>query len=740
MGERRLKLKAQFADKAIVRRTPRGDRDDVMITQGQVSYIFRGKEMTFDFYPVQPLERLGLSMRGVRKVIGDGYRFTFTMTPSEDIVLKSVSIDIAMDVNQHGRIFANGFQSWTESREYGFREKMPRLKWPATVYGSLVGERAFHRAPSGPGLFHSWTYSFTRSADGNIVLYGSVSERPGYTLFEFHTTTGLLRVKRECEGLTIGEEYTALDIVVLPGREDEVFDAYFREMGGALKVSDRSSPAPAWGWSGSRNHHTDISEPVVLANLAELKKRDIPLDYFIVEDGWQKETGDWLTPCSQFPNGMEKIARAAREAGYKPGLWIAPFVCSRWSQAFRRHRDWLLKDEDQRPVSAGWNGKWGGPYYALDVYNPGFRDYLKQVFATVLDEWGFDLVKVDLLYAAGLRPRERKTRGQVMCDAVEFVRDLVGDKVSLAGGVPLGAAFDNVDYCGINNNVSLRWEDGLRRALGYRERSSTVNAVTSMIGRRHLNGRAFGAAGGAFILGAANPNMTSEQRKTLFMLNLILSDIAFTSDNPAEYSASLLSTFRSAFPLKRKKILSVESRRGAWTVRFEIEGRQYLLLANLASKAAEFRVDPGLYFDPDLRGFFKYEAVSGVRPYASRCLLHVPRDEWTVAGSTGHIFPGCETLPPLVEDGTAQLDLHPQARYEAEVFLRVPGSVTTCVVNGRRLKTESAYDMAFVRIRLSPRPSYAGEQTPKPAVNPRAGVAPASERTATSCRHLLPQM
>ncbi len=550
--------------------------------------------------------------------------------------------------------------------------------------------------------FHSWTYTYVKSADGNIVLYGSVSERPGYTLFEVDGTTGAMRISRECEGLKLREEYTALDIVVLPGREDEVFDAYSREIADCQPATGRAYHGPISGWSGSRSRSGDISEPIVLANLNEIKKREIPLDFFLIEDGWQGATGDWIEPSSQFPDGMKKIALAAKEAGYRPGLWIAPYVCSRWSQLFRRHHDWLLKDKDMRPVKAGWNGGWGGAFYALDTYHPGLRDYLRQTFATILDDWGFDFVKADFLYAAGLLPREHRTRGQVMCDSVEYLRELAGDKVWIAGGVPLGAAFHSANYCAEGGETSLRWEDGLRRALGFRERSSTMNALTSLIGRRHLNGRVFAADGGSFVLRSGRQNMTPEQRRTLFRLNLVLSETFFVSDNPAEYSDGELSMYRSAFPLKEKKVLSAESCRGAWTARFEVDGRQSLLLANLTPKTVEFRIDPHLYFDPDLREFGKYEVVSGIKPYDSRCLLRVPEGEWAIAGGTGHVFPGCETLPPVFEDGVVKLALHPHARYETEVFLRIPGYSSTCAVNGKHLKTETTNGMTFVRVRLNP--------------------------------------
>lgn len=681
----------------------------MLITQGQITYTFRGKEMAFDFYPVQPLERIGVSIRGDRTPLADGYRFTFTLIPSEEIVLKSVSIDISTDVSQHSRVFVNGFQSWTESREFDLRERIRNPRWPVSLFSKRNGDYTFYRSSGKPGVFHGWTYSYIRNPDGNITLFGSVSEDSGYTLFEFRTPENLLRVSRDCSGLELRDPYTALDILVLPGRENEVFDTYCREIHRRRHTQhseeghDAHVPTPASGWTSWHNHFNRISEHLILANLAELKKRDNPLDYFLIDDGWQRSVGDWLTPGPEFPKGMATLARAVRDAGYRPGIWLAPFVCARWSSAWRLHRDWLLRDGRGRPVRAGWNPQWGGPFYALDTRNGEFRDYLKRVFEAVR-EWGFELVKADFLYAAGMRPSGSETRGGVMAGAMDLLRELTRGQTLIAGGVPLGPAFGRADYCRVGANVHLSWENGLQRAFGHRERISTANSVISAISRRHLHGRAFSLDPDAFILRTPNQKMSQEQRVTLFRLNLALGGIAFMSDNPAEYSPDELALYRSHFPLREKKVLAAESRRGTWTIRLEIENREYVLLANLTPKRRDFRIEPGVYFDPDIPGLRHLEDIGAVEPFASKCLLKASECEWEVLGSTGHLFPGCEVDGSVEQDGQVKMSLHPQARYESEVLLRVPDHLDSCVVNGYNLGVEKACGLTYVRVTLKPAP------------------------------------
>ena len=154
------------------------------------------------------------------------------------------------------------------------------------------------------------------------------------------------------------------------------------------------------------------------------------------------------------------------------------------SLLYKNHPEWALKN-------AGFNPGWSGRFAVLDFYNEEVRDYLRKVFKTVFNEWDYEVVKLDFLYAVALIQREDKTRGQIMYEAMSFLRELAGNKIILGCGVPLGAAFGLVDYCRIGSDVSLTWEDKLLKRLHYRERVSTINSLTSTIGRWHLNGRAF---------------------------------------------------------------------------------------------------------------------------------------------------------------------------------------------------------------------------------------------------------
>ena len=259
----------------------------------------------------------------------------------------------------------------------------------------------------------------------------------------------------------------------------------------------------------------------------------MPADIFQIDDGYQTAVGDWLSiDRNKFPDGIKPLADRIHREGMKAGLWLAPFVCEKESAVFKEHPDWIMKDADGKPLSAGCN--WSGSY-ALDIYNGEVREYLRQVFDTVLNDWGFDLVKLDFLYAACIRPDDGRSRGQMMCEAMDFLRELCGDKLILGCGVPLGAAFGKVDYCRIGCDVGLNWNDNLIMRRTHRERVSTRNSILNTIFRRQLNGRFFRNDPDVFLLRDGNISLKGFQKQSLALVNHLLGSVLFTSDDVSAY-------------------------------------------------------------------------------------------------------------------------------------------------------------------------------------------------------------
>jgi alpha-galactosidase len=598
-----------------------------------------------------------------------GEKLRVSLLPSEDIALDELTVEVEHYFQGADRVFVNGFQSWTQSREFGFQERLKGLFKPLHWLNvSRLGDYDLHQTDQRPGRYHGYTYAYIRGESDEILLIGSLSEQTGYTIFEFDTGSHRITVNKDVKGLRPSAG-PVLELALYSGEDSEVFDTWFRDLG----VGPSRAPMRT-GWTSWYNYYTNITEDVILKNLSALASDNIPIDIFQIDDGFATAVGDWLNLKPSFPRGMGFIAREISNQGYIPGLWLAPFICEKKSRIFGEHPDWLLRDSRGRLVSAGFNPSWSGKFYGLNVYHNGVRDYLRNVFDTVLGDWGFQMVKLDFLYAAALIPHSGKSRGRIMSEAMAFLRELVGDKLILGCGVPLGPSFGLVDYCRIGSDVALKWEDGLLKWAGYQERISTINSLLSTIGRRHLDGRGFRNDPDVFILRQENNKLTETEQYTLFVLNNLFGSLLFMSDDVSTYSPERMTLYRRMFPARPKQLVEVKEMQGLYRIFFEIDRRSYLMLANLSDEPRQTKLPEGFWFNSDLCGgneqFISGPEAISLRPHETAVFLRIGADD-PIVGSTGHIFPGSEVEAILLNGARIDLDIHPHAG-SGEVFCRTP--------------------------------------------------------------------
>ncbi len=455
--------------------------------------------------------------------------YNIVLHPKQDLKLQAVELQFSIVYNNNDRIFCNGYQSWSESREYLPNESIPMLRRIAHPFMKYYGDYHVEQIERGPAKLHSWSYSYIRQKD-HVVFFGSLNEDKCYTIIQHDTNAGLISVQKDCKDLNLSHSFPILSMYVANGEMNRVMDQYFEKN----EVPSLSAP-PVLGWTSWYHYYTDISEKILLENLDALSESKRPFKIFQIDDGYQTQVGDWLSLKESFPNGMASIANKIRDKGMTPGLWIAPFVCSTKSEIFKTKKGWLLKDEKGQPIKAGYNPLWGGYFYALDYYNSGVQDYLNGVFFTMLNKWGYGILKLDFLYAACLNPGKNKTRAQVMNDALEFLRSLAGDKLLLGCGVNMATSFGKLDYCRVGPDIHLKWEHGFLKFLRNHERVSTFNALKTVLGRWHLNKRGFASDPDVFILRKNKQSLTPTQQDTIYVINALLGDLLFTSDNVNEY-------------------------------------------------------------------------------------------------------------------------------------------------------------------------------------------------------------
>jgi hypothetical protein len=160
------------------------------------------------------------------------------------------------------------------------------------------------------------------------------------------------------------------------------------------------------GWCSWFYTLAEVSEDEVLRNteFAARHLRPLGLEYIQIDEGYQRSHGDW-EGNERFPHGMQWLAERIKGHGFRPGLWISPYVISENSEVFRTHPDWLVQ---RRDGSLQRIGNWESEHspealretvrrYCLDITHPEAADWLREQFETIVRRWGYELVKIDFM-------------------------------------------------------------------------------------------------------------------------------------------------------------------------------------------------------------------------------------------------------------------------------------------------------------------------------------------------------
>ena len=452
-------------------------------------------------------------------------RKTISIETHADITLDRVCEEGVFTVGANDRFLLNGYQSWTDTREFTLGEtekdvtRLPR--W-------LVNKFAFDRY--GDATFYPYS---KKKLHGYDVFY-SRGEHPGfffnrnarnnYLVFEVERSGGKVSLLSDFEALSlrVGDKLTVLDYSFAPD-----FESGLRLFGEAFP---RREIPKIFGYTSWYNHYQNISEGQILRDLDALDDR---FDLFQIDDGYETRVGDWMdVDPKKFPNGLAPIVKKIHAKGLKAGIWLAPFVAETSSRLWHKHRKWFRRGADGRPVRCGSN--WSG-FYALDIENPEVRAYITDCLRAYAD-MGFDFFKLDFLYAVSLPRYEGKTRAMVAEKGYALLREALGDRLILGCGATPFNCEGKFDYLRVGPDVSLKFDDVWFMRMMHRERISTKTTLQNTVYRSFFNGHLFGNDPDVFILRRENVGLSARQKEALLVLNSIFGSVLMTSDNVAGYS------------------------------------------------------------------------------------------------------------------------------------------------------------------------------------------------------------
>lgn len=486
-----------------------------------------------------------------------GNRYSVTLVPKETFELVDFYAEMPYNFRGTDKFFAAGYQSWTKTKEWKADEVMPSTIKLANIseftkdLARKTSDEWIVDYSGKKGEFHSHCYTYIKTGD-RVRLWGSLSEKTGYTIFKVKMKENKFYFCKDLLGKVVTEPLKVFDIVYFEGNYEEVFDKYF-----AMWNMPETRHGTMCGYTSWYNYFQNITEDIIIRDLNGLDPYKEQVNIFQIDDGYETFIGDWLDPNPEkFPKGMKYIADEIHKKGYKAGIWLAPFNCQRVSCMAKEHPDWLIKHENGEPMVGCI--AWGGAY-TFDIYNENVREYLRHVFDVVLNEWGYDMVKLDFLYSQCIKPRHGKSRGEIMCDAMAFLRECVGDKLFLGCGVPIGPALGVCDACRISCDVDLTYKGKFySRIQVSNEMLSARSAINNSLFRRHLNGRAWMNDPDVFFLRKNNLKFTNEQKYLLGRINNLCGNVLFVSDNAGDYDKHAQELIKVFFEKTDEKILSAE--------------------------------------------------------------------------------------------------------------------------------------------------------------------------------------
>jgi len=441
------------------------------------------------------------------------------------------------------RYLRNGYQSWDGS------------------YLATPGDAPKDPNPArSPTLGFAFTALLPATGDGCVVL--------GFTRHDrfqnrFRYTGDAARFGVDAETLwdrtTHADRLFAEPLRLFASPEVEGgFRAWSQTVAAASPTPPRTLDRRITGWCSWYSLYAAIDEVSIREHLEAARtfrdRHDVPLEVFLIDDGFTPEMGDWLETRPQFPNGMAPLVADIAAAGFTPGLWIAPFMVGNRSRLFREHPDWVVRERATGEPLAHmkfygefrWH-KRSEEYYPLDITHPDAEAYIRRVFRT-WRSWGVGYFKTDfMLFGAEYGPDRAVwhepglSRIAIWRRMAELIREEIGEALWLGCGCPLWASVGLVDAMRIGRDIGVSW------AGDYSAESLLRDQVT----RNHASGVLWQADPDCILLRDRFHDLSDDQVRSLALFAGLAGGVLMTSDKLDELSSERAELFAALLRERR---------------------------------------------------------------------------------------------------------------------------------------------------------------------------------------------
>lgn len=133
----------------------------------------------------------------------------------------------------------------------------------------------------------------------------------------------------------------------------------------------------------------DISEQLVMETAAAAAKAGVK--EYVIDDGWADCYGDWGVDKAKFPNGLKPVVDHIKSLGMKAGIWVRIGTAAPDSKVYKAHPDWFFKGKDGKDISLVIDAD----DKCTAFFSTGWADYITEVLERLVDEYGFEYLKLD---------------------------------------------------------------------------------------------------------------------------------------------------------------------------------------------------------------------------------------------------------------------------------------------------------------------------------------------------------
>lgn len=332
------------------------------------------------------------------------------------------------DFSKNAMIYADGYEMLSQ-----FYKKLSQV----TPDDSMM-TKGHYKMPQKDGFVVAYNYMYVEQHD-KVMLVGATSCRRFYTECRFNKD--VFEISQMLGGIIVpkkGELELESIAVIAASNRNEALDIYGKMINSHHER--RFFPEIPDGWCSWYCYGPTITKNGIIKNLKSAKKQGIKgIKYIQIDDGYQPHMGDWLMETKKFGN-MKTLCKRISDEGFEPAMWVAPFIASEKSHLLKKHPDWFIKDENDKPLCAaectfkGWRD---APWYFLDPTHPDALNYIKLVFYIMKKEWGVNYFKLDA-NAWGALPFGKRYDDTVTCveayrKGMEVIREAVGPNTFILG-------------------------------------------------------------------------------------------------------------------------------------------------------------------------------------------------------------------------------------------------------------------------------------------------------------------